>query len=79
MWENGRDHLARPMVRAHVLDLQDVPYFLVLREAEGFQGESWTVQVEFVEQEMLGALPTDEESVPLPQVQDNPLPFDFLV
>jgi hypothetical protein len=65
------------MVRAHVLDLQDVPYFLVLREAEGFQGESWTVQVEFVEQEMLGALPTDEESVLLPQVQDNPLPFVF--
>jgi hypothetical protein len=43
MWENDRDHLARLMVRARVTDLQDVPYFLVLIEAEGFQGESWMV------------------------------------
>jgi hypothetical protein len=55
MWENDRDHLARLMVRAWVTNLQEVPYFLVLTEAEGFQGESWTVQVEIVEQEMLGA------------------------
>jgi hypothetical protein len=38
MWENDRDHLARLMVRARVTDLQEVPYFLVLTEAEGFQG-----------------------------------------
>jgi hypothetical protein len=46
-----------------VTNLQDIPYFLVLTEAEGFQGESWTVQVEIVEQEMLGALPADDESM----------------
>jgi hypothetical protein len=33
--------------------------------------------VEIVEQEMLRALPVDEEAIPLPQVQDNPLSFDF--
>jgi hypothetical protein len=77
MWENDSDHLARLMVRVWVSDLQDVSYFLVLTEAEGFQGELWTVQVEIVEQEMLGALPTDEDLIPVPQVQDNPLPFDF--
>jgi hypothetical protein len=48
-----------------------------LTEVEGFQGESWTVQVEIVEQEMLGALPADEDPIPVPQVQDNSLPFDF--
>jgi hypothetical protein len=35
------------------------------------------MQVEIVEQEMLGALRADEESVPVQQVQDNPMPFDF--
>jgi hypothetical protein len=56
MWENDRDHLARLMVRARVTDLREVPYFLVLTEVEGFQGESWIMQVEIVDQEMLGAL-----------------------
>jgi hypothetical protein len=56
MWENDQDHLARLMVRARVTDLREVPYFLVLTEVQGFQGESWIMQVEIVEQEMLGAL-----------------------
>jgi hypothetical protein len=38
VWENNRDHLTKLMVRAHVINLQDVPYFLVLTEVEGFQG-----------------------------------------
>jgi hypothetical protein len=52
-----REHLARLMVRACVTDLWLVPYFLMLTEAEGFQGESLTIQVEIVEQKMLRALP----------------------
>jgi hypothetical protein len=43
MWENDREHLARLMVRVRVTDLREVPYFLVLTEAEGFQGGSWIV------------------------------------
>jgi hypothetical protein len=57
MWENNREHLARLMVRACVTDLWLVPYFLMLTEAEGFQGESLTIQVEIVEQKMLRVLP----------------------
>jgi hypothetical protein len=64
MWENDRDHLTWLMVCARVSELQDVPYFIVVTEAEGFQAESWNVQVEIVEQEMLGALPADEEPIP---------------
>jgi hypothetical protein len=30
-----------------------------------------------VQHEMQGALPVDEDPIPVPQVQDNPLPFDF--
>jgi hypothetical protein len=77
MWENDRDHLALLMVRAWVTDLREVPYFLVLTEAKGFQGESWTVQVEIIEQEMLGALLTDEEPVPVLHENGQPLMFDF--
>jgi hypothetical protein len=35
------------------------------------------MQVEIVEQEMLGALHVDEEPIPKQQVQGNPIPFDF--
>jgi hypothetical protein len=77
MWENDREHLARLMVRVRVNDLREVPYFLVGTEAEGFQGESWTVQVEIVEQELIGALPADEEHVPVLNDNGNPLMFDF--
>jgi hypothetical protein len=63
------------MVRA--TDLQEVPYFLVLTEAKGFQGKSWIVQVQILEQEMLWALPVDEEPVLVLHENGNPLMFDF--
>jgi hypothetical protein len=40
VWENDRRHLARLMVRATVIDLQDVSHFIVLIESEGFLGQS---------------------------------------
>jgi hypothetical protein len=43
LWENDMNHLARLLVRARVTDLQDVPHFIVLTDAEGFNGESWTI------------------------------------
>jgi hypothetical protein len=50
LWENDRNNLARLMVCARVTDFQDVPHFLVLTDAEGEQGQYWTVQCEVVEQ-----------------------------
>jgi hypothetical protein len=35
LWENDMHNLARLMVHARVTDLQDVPHFLVLTDAEG--------------------------------------------
>jgi hypothetical protein len=39
------------MVKARVIDLQELPYFIVLTEGEGFQGQSWTIQCEILEQQ----------------------------
>jgi hypothetical protein len=52
------------LVRARVTSLQEVPQFIVFSVAEGFQGVSWTVQFDIVQQFMLGAQPQDEDPVP---------------
>jgi hypothetical protein len=65
------------MVRARVSDLQDIPHFIVLTDAEGFQGESWTVQCEIIEQQVLGAVAADEEVIPVHDAHENPRMFDF--
>lgn len=76
-WEDDQNHLTRLMVRARVLDLDKVPQFIIVTDAEGFHGNSWTVQCEVVEQQLLGGLPADEEPVPDNVGDDvNPV-FDF--
>jgi hypothetical protein len=58
-----------------VVDYESVPQFIVMTEGEGFQGESWTVQCEILQGELLGGLPADEEPAP----DDIPPggPYDF--
>jgi hypothetical protein len=65
------------MVKARVKELHDVPHFIVVTELEGFLGESWTVQVEILERQLLGNLPADEDDVPPLDLNGNPPPFDF--
>jgi hypothetical protein len=77
LWENDRNHLARLLVRARVTDLQDVPHFIVFSNIEGFNGESWTIQCEILEQELLGQLPADEDPVPIVGENGQPPMFDF--
>jgi hypothetical protein len=36
LWENDHRHFARLLVRARVIELQDVPHFIALTEVEGF-------------------------------------------
>jgi hypothetical protein len=38
LWENERSYLARLLIRTRVIGLNDVPYFIVITETEGFQG-----------------------------------------
>jgi hypothetical protein len=69
--------LGRVLVKARVTNLEEVPRHIVFSEAEGFLGQSWTIQCEIISQQLLGAQPGDEDPTP----DDNPLeqepPFDF--
>jgi hypothetical protein len=53
-WVDDTTHLAKLIVRARVVDYESVPRFIVLTEGEGFQGESWTVQCEILQGNLLG-------------------------
>lgn len=76
-WEDDQNNLVRLIIRARVIDLERVPQFILVTDAEGFHGNSWIVQCEVIEQQLLGALPTDEE--PVPQQVDAIYPFfDFM-
>lgn len=60
-----------------MLDLDKVPVFIVVTDAEGFHRHSWIVQCEVIEQQLLGGQPTDEEPIPNLNMDDiNPV-FDF--
>jgi hypothetical protein len=77
LWKNDRDFLTRLMVRARVIDLVDVPHFIVLTDTQGFQSQSWTVLCEIMQQPLLEVLPQDEDLVP-PQLDNGQPPmFDF--
>jgi hypothetical protein len=80
MWENDRRHLARLMVKENVIDLQDVPHFarlIVVTDLEGLPWQSWTVQCEIVEQQLLGQQLADEEHVPVLGENGQPRMFEF--
>ena len=76
-WVDDGRHLSRILVKARVIDLESVPQFLVLTDGEGFQGESWTVQCEVLQGNLLGALPQDEAPAPGPDDFPPGGPFDL--
>jgi hypothetical protein len=53
-WKPDRRYLTRLIIRARVIDLLSVPHFIVYSENPGFEGESWTVQCEVLQGELLG-------------------------
>jgi hypothetical protein len=46
--------MARVFVRTRVVNLKDVPWFLVVSEGLDFEGDSWTVQCEILQSTLLG-------------------------
>jgi hypothetical protein len=70
-------YLGRLLVRTHVADYELVPQFLVLIEGEGFHGESWMVQCDILEGNLLGGLPQDEDPAPGPDDFPSGGPFDL--
>jgi hypothetical protein len=57
MWEADHSNIARLLLRARVTTLEEVPQFVVFSVTEGFQGFSWTVQCDIIQNDLLGALP----------------------
>lgn len=64
------------IVRARVVDLETIPHFFVFADGIGHESQSWTVQIEILQHENLGAGPPDEEQVPI-QPEDGPPLFDL--
>jgi hypothetical protein len=44
LWEEDRHNVTRTLLRVRVTPLEEVPQFIVFSEADGFVGDSWTVQ-----------------------------------
>jgi hypothetical protein len=75
-WEEDPNHIARVLVKARVVNLEEIPWFIVSTEGPGFNGDSWTIQVEIIQARMLGGLGPDEDIPPGPY-DLQPEFFDF--
>lgn len=76
-WDNDPNHLARLIVRVRVTDLESIPHFLVFLDAYGYEGQSWTVQIEILQHENIAGGSLVEDAVPLPKNDQGPPLFDF--
>nr|TKW20953.1 hypothetical protein SEVIR_4G194400v2 [Setaria viridis] len=74
VWEEDPNNLARVIVKVRVVDLTEIPWFLVCSEGEDFEGNSWTVQCEILQYRLLGVGPEDENQ---PPDEVDPHMFDF--
>lgn len=60
-----------------MVDLESIPHFVVFSDTEAMDIDSWTIQVEVVQQELLGAGPPDENPI-LENVQNfGQAPYAF--
>lgn len=55
-WHNDSDNKTYLMIKARLVDRESVPHFVVFTDTEAM-GDSWTTQVEVLQQELLGAGP----------------------
>lgn len=65
------------LIKVRVSDLESIPNFLVCTEGEDHHGDSWMVQCEVLQGELLGGQPTDEDPAPGPDDILLNGPFDF--
>jgi hypothetical protein len=77
LWEEDRGNVSRTLLRVRVTSLEEVPQFIVFSEAEGFVGDSWTVQCEIIQQNMLGGQAQDEDPIPPAPKDGQQLPLVF--
>jgi hypothetical protein len=75
-WEEDHNNLARVLIKVRVVNLEDIPWFIVSTEGPGFEGDSWTIQTEIIQTRMLGVNAADENIPPGPD-DLQPEFFDF--
>lgn len=63
-WDNDDNNKTRLILKARMADLESIPHFIVFSKAEGFENDSWTIQCEILQQEILRAGPPDEDHIP---------------
>jgi len=69
--------VTRLIVKARVVDLEDIPHFSVFTDSLGLNGQSWSVQCEILQSEMLGHHAPGEDDVPQLPEDGGPLLYDF--
>lgn len=66
------------MVKAAVVSLQEIPWFIYCSESENFEGDTWVTQCEVLQATIFGATPADEDMPPDDPNDLNPGLFDFV-
>nr|TKW12232.1 hypothetical protein SEVIR_5G023600v2 [Setaria viridis] len=74
--EEDPNHIARVLIKARVVTLEEIPWFVVGTDGLAFDGDSWTIQTEIIQTRMLGAFAVDEDQPPGPD-DIQPQIFDF--
>jgi hypothetical protein len=74
---SDRHNVTRTLLWVRVTSLEEVPQFIVFSKAEGFFGDSWMVQCEIIQQNMLGGQPQDEDLVSEAPEDGQQLPLAF--
>jgi hypothetical protein len=77
LWEEDRHNVYMTMLRVRVTSREEVSQFIVFSEADGFIGDSWTVQCEIIQQTLLGGQAQDEDLVPVAPEDSQQLPLEF--
>lgn len=75
-WEEDPNHLGRVLVKDRVVNLEEIPWFVVGTEGPGFHGDSWTFQTDIIQATMLGGLTADEDNPSRPDDIQQEF-FDF--
>lgn len=76
LWQEEERRLTRVIIRARVIDLQSVPHFIIFSESKGLDSDSWIVQCEILQHNLLCGGPPIEHPVPELPVGDG-APFAF--
>lgn len=78
-WEEDPNCLAQIMVKAKLVALDEILWFIFCSENDEFEGETWVTQCEILQSTMLGAPPPDEDEPPHDPHDLNPHLFDFFL